>query len=108
MATGQVELALAAWRDGGEVRVQHVRGDAGQRSAQWQGGGARVGLGGVLREHAHRGLGRAVVVDDAQAGAQRAQPRPRRGFAPSTSVCVGRTSAGSRPASARACISACR
>ncbi len=70
----QIDLARHARGRGRHLRVEHVDAGVGERAAERHGGrhGGQVGrapaaLEGV-GEHAHRGLGRAVVVEDAAVG----------------------------------------
>jgi hypothetical protein len=72
VATGQaraaqVQLALAAQRRLLQGAIEHLRAQVGQRRAERRGAAQVIEQAG---EHAHRGFGRPIVVDQGAAGAR--------------------------------------
>ncbi len=81
----QVQLAGDAVTHRVEPGIQHPGFNPGQRCADGQGAGAQaIGMGGVLAQRTHRGLGGAVMVEHAQVRGKLAnllQQLPGSGFA---------------------------
>ncbi|MNV24478.1 hypothetical protein D3C71_1155450 [compost metagenome] len=80
--TAQVQLAGRAVRHRFEVAVKHMDCTVGQRPAHGQRGRGAQGLRSLLRQDAHGGFGRPVVVQHPQRRAQHSdavEQRPARG-----------------------------